>query len=142
MRRNVLFLIASTLLLASCAPQPVAVPTSTPSPTVVPVTHAPEIRFALIGQPRDVNVWELFDESGASYADYALRSEYWPRLYHLSPPGFDFQPLAADAMPSTVMQDGELYSATVKLRTDLKWTNGTPFTAEDVAFTANTALAF
>lgn len=45
-------------------------------------------------------------------------------------------------MPSEVTQDGEEYSATVKLRTDLHWTDGSPFTAEDVAFTANTVLAF
>jgi ABC-type transport system substrate-binding protein len=96
----------------------------------------------LIGEPRDVNVWELFDESGASYEDYALRSEYWPRLYHLAPPEFAFQPLAADGLPSPVIQDGEFYSATVKLRQDLKWTDGSPFTAGDVAFTVDTALAF
>jgi len=51
--------------------------------------HAPEIRFALIGEPRDVNVWELFDESGASYADYALRFEYWPRFVSSHPAGID-----------------------------------------------------
>ena len=34
------------------------------------------------------------------------------------------------------------YSATVKLRPNLKWTDGSSFTAEDVAFTVNTALAF
>ncbi len=142
MRRNLRFILFGAFLLASCAPQPAPVSTSTPSPTVVPVTHAPEIRFALIGEPRDVNVWELFDESGASYADYALRFEYWPRLYHLAPPDLKFETLAAHGMPSSVIQEGELYSATVTLLTDLKWTDGSPFTAEDVAFTVNTALAF
>lgn len=133
--------ILLAVLLASCAPQPAPVPTSIPSPTVI-AHHAHEIRFALIGEPRKVNVWELFDESGASYVDYALRSEYWPRLYHLVPPDLTFQPLAADGMPSKVIQEGNQYSATVNLRTDLKWTDGSPFTAEDVAFTVNTALAF
>ena len=136
-----------TLLSASCAPQPaasrVAEPTSLSSPTIVSV-HAPEIRFALIGEPHAmrVNVWELFDESGATYTDYALRAEYWPRLYHLAPPNRTFEPLAADGMPSEVIQGGEFYIATVKLRTDLKWTDDSPFTAEDIAFTVNTALAF
>jgi ABC-type transport system substrate-binding protein len=144
MRRNLFILLAGILWLASCTPQitPVITPTDTPLPSATPVLHAPEIRFALIGEPRDVNVWELFDESGASYADYALRSEYWPRLYHLAPPQFTFEALAAEGMPSSVVQDGEFYSATVALRKDLKWTDGTPFTAEDVAFTVNTALAF
>lgn len=140
MRRIVSILLLG-FVLASCAPQPVSVPTSTPSPTAAPV-HAPEIRFALIGTPMDVNAWQLFDASGASYANYALRSEYWPRLYHFAPPEFNFQPQAAEGMPSAVMQDGDGYSATVKLRSDLKWTDGTPFTAEDVAFTVNTSLIY
>lgn len=134
-----------TLLLASCSPRPVTVaePTGISSPTeITPPAHAPEIRFALIGAPEDVNVWSLFDEAGASYSNYALRSEYWPRLYHIAPQDSSFQPLAAQDMPSEVVQDGESYSATVKLRTDLKWTDGSPFTTEDVAFTVNTALAF
>ena len=141
MRRIVLTLIAGALL-ASCVPQPVPVSTSTPSPTPEAPKHAPEIRFALIGQPQDINVWQLFDESGASYADYALRSEYWPRLYHFAPTEFDFQPLAADGMPSAVVTEGDEYSATVKLRADLQWTDDLPFNAEDVAFTINTALKY
>ena len=132
------------LLIGSCAPQPaasrLAKPTSVPSPIVS--AHAPEIRFALIGEPLDVNVWELFDKSGATYSGYALRAEYWPRLYHLAPPNRIFEPLGANGMPSEVIQEGKFYVAAVNLRTDLKWTDDSPFTAEDVAFTANTALVF
>jgi hypothetical protein len=81
-----------TLLLASCAPRlvPMAEPTGIPLPIVS--AHAPEIRFALIGTPKDVNVWELFDKSGATYVDYALRAEYWPRLYHLAPQATPLNP--------------------------------------------------
>jgi ABC-type transport system substrate-binding protein len=147
MRRLFFAAIFLTLLLASCAPQPVSVaePTGIPYPTKkAPSTHAPEIRFALIGKPHTVNVWQLFDReaSGATYADYALRIEYWPRLYHLAPQDSSFQTYAAEGLPSQVAQDGELYSAVVRLRTNLKWTDGSSFTAEDVAFTVNTALAF
>jgi len=141
-RAEAFFLLS--LLIGSCAPQPAASrlvkPTSVPSPIVSP--HAPEIRFALMGKPLDVNVWELFDKSGATYSGYAVRAEYWPRLYHLAPPNRIFEPLAANGMPSEVTQEGGFYTATVNLRTDLKWTDDSPFTAEDVAFTANTALAF
>ena len=143
---NVFFL---TLLLASCASPPdashVVGPTSISSPMEASSpAHAPEIRFALIGkQPAShVNVWKLFYESGASYANYALHSEYWPRLYHLAPQDSSFQSYAAEGMPSEVTQDGKLYSATVGLRPNLKWTEGSSFTAEDVAFTVNTVLAF
>jgi ABC-type transport system substrate-binding protein len=139
-------LLILILFIASCAPKVDSVPTAIPTPTQTPVppsVHAPEIRFALIGSPRStINVWELFDEAGTSYADRAVRSEYWPRLYHLSLPDLSFQPLAAQGMPSEVTQDGDYYSATVTLRTDLTWTDGSHFTAEDVAFTVNTSLAF
>jgi peptide/nickel transport system substrate-binding protein len=140
--RRISLLFVTGLLFASCAPQPAPVPTSTPSPTEIPPAHAPEIRFALIGEPQDINVWQLFDASGASYADYALRSEYWPRLYHLAPSAFDFQPLSAEGMPSAVSPEGDGYSASVTLRGDLRWTDGAPFTANDVAFTVNTALQY
>ena len=132
-----------TLLLASCALQPDSAPIGIPTPIKSSsLAQDPEIRFALIGKPHAVNVWQLFDESGATFADYALRAEYWPRLYHLAPQDSSFQPYAAEGLPSEVTQDGVLYSATVKLRPNLKWTDGSSFTAEDVAFTVNTALAF
>jgi ABC-type transport system substrate-binding protein len=132
-----------TLLLASCVPQPDSIPTNIPNPPEISSpTHTPDIRFALIGSSHDVNVWQLFDESGATYVDYALRTAYWPRLYRLAPEDSSFQPYAAEEMPSEVTQDGELYSASVKLRANLKWTDGSPFTADDIAFTVNTALTF
>ena len=130
-------------ILASCGPQPAAVtPTEVPASTTAPVIHAPEIRFAVVGQFTDVNVWALFDEAGASYVNYVTRSEYWPRLYTTSLPDNIFTPLSASGLPSALTQDGELYSATVPLRGDLKWTDGSPFTAEDVVFTVQTALTF
>ncbi|MCC7117933.1 MAG: hypothetical protein IT310_05355 [Anaerolineales bacterium] len=143
MRRRIFTLILGLTLLAACAPQPAPVFTGIPTPTNSPApAHAPELRFALIGHPTDVNVWRLFDESGASYVNYALRSQTYPRLYQLVPPNFEFQPLAAEGSPAPILQEGEAYTAVVKLRAALKWTDGQPFTAEDVAFTVNTALKY
>jgi ABC-type transport system substrate-binding protein len=137
-------ILCLNLLFASCAPQPVSVvePIVISSPTIS--AHPREINFALVGDANalPVNVWELFDESGATYAGYAVRSEYWPRLYHLVPPARIMEPLAADGMPAEVIQHGDFYTATIPLRTDLKWTDDSPFSAEDVAFTINTAIAF
>ena len=131
------------ILLASCAgPSTAPASTALPNSTATPVPHAPEIRFALIGTVTDVNVWALFDAKGYSYNNYALRNEYWPRLYRLSIPDRQFEPMAASAMPSSVQQEGNFYTATVPLRSDLKWTDGNPFTADDVEFTVNTALSF
>ncbi len=136
------------VLLASCArPVTVETPTATaiPSPAATPTAqtpHAAEIRFALIGAVSDPNVWALFDTSGYSYNTYAVRSGYWPRLYRLTIPDGKFEPQAAAGMPSPVQQESAYFTAMVPLRPDLKWTDGSPFTADDVAFTVNTALAF
>ncbi len=138
-------------LLSSCTRPPAVdtptlqVPTSTPGATALATArplHAAEIKFALVGSLNDANVWALFDSKGYSYNDYAVRSEYWPRLYHLTIPEGYFEPQAAAGMPFSVQQEGAFYTATVPLRQDLKWTDGAPFTADDVAFTVNTALSF
>ena len=150
MNRTRLLAAAAVLifLFASCAPKAAPVSTSVPSPkpspapTATSIPHASEIRFALIGNVTPVNVWALFDAKGYSYNNYAVMSGYWPRLYQLSIPDRNFEPMAASGMPSPFVQEGNLYTATVPLRSDLKWTDGTPFTADDVAFTVNTAVSF
>ncbi len=130
------------VLLVSCGPQTAAVTSAIPTPTATPLPLAHEIRFALVGSLTDANVWALFDSKGYSYNNYAVRSGYWPRLYQLSIPEQQFMPMAASGMPSSVQQEGNFYTATVPLRADLKWTDGSPFTAYDVAFTVNTVLSF
>ena len=113
-----------------------------PAPTATSIPHASEIRFALIGNVIPVNVWALFDAKGYSYNNYAVMSGYWPRLYQLSIPERNFETMAASGMPSAFQQEGDFYTATVPLRSDLKWTDGTSFTADDVAFTVNAAVSF
>ena len=130
------------VLLASCGPQSASVPTAVVAPTTTLVPLAHEIRFALIGSVTNANVWALFDSKGYSYNNYAVRFGFWPRLYQLSIPDRQFLPMAASGMPSSVQQEGNLYTATVPIRTDLKWTDSSPFTAHDVVFTVNTVLAF
>ncbi len=146
MRRYFCFGLFITLLGASCAPSitdPVTEPTSIPIALASPLpAHAPEIRFGLIGEATQVNVWQLFDQTGGTFVNQAIHSETLPSLYHLAPQDSSFQPFAAEGLPSEVLEDGEKYSAYVKLRPNLKWTDGSPFTAEDVVFTANTVLAF
>ena len=129
-------------LLAACGPAPSPLPTATVASPPTPIPHAPEIRFALVGRMSGANVWSLFDTSGYSYNDYAIRSRYWPRLFGLSIPDFRIEAEAAGGDPSAVRQEGSLYTATVPIRSGLKWTDGSPFTAEDVAFTVNAAMAF
>jgi peptide/nickel transport system substrate-binding protein len=148
MNRPRLFIAAVLMifLLASCGPKAEttssAIPSPSADPTATAMPHADEIRFALIGNVTPVNVWALFDSKGYSYNNYAVMSGFYPRLYQLSIPDRSFEPMAASGAPSPVQPEGNFYTATVPLRSDLKWTDGTPFTADDVAFTVNTALSF
>lgn len=111
-------------------------------PLPTPPLRAPEIRFALVGEVTDVNVWALFAAEGASYANYAPRWEYWPRLSVLTPVGREIQPDAAEGILLVSAKEDGFYTAQALLRRDLEWTDGSRFTAEDVAFTVNTALQF
>lgn len=137
----------TVFFLVGCraAPQPLPVPANTPnSPTATPLLQrAPLLRIAIFGEATTTNVWALFDEAGADYWNYATQAGYWPSLYHLSPLSLDFEPAAAKGMPPSISCDGDICSApTVTLQPGLSWTDRSPLTANDVAFTVNTAIQF
>ena len=88
------------------------------------------------------NVWSLFDAQGYSYNNYAVAADYWPRLYRISIPDGQLTAEAASGLPTPVQQDGDFYTATIPLRADLTWSDGSAFGAQDVAFTVNTVLKF
>lgn len=123
------------------------VPMSTNSPVIYPTSissphRVPLLRIAIFGEATTTNVWALFDEEGASYWNYATQASYWPQLYHLVPPTMDFVPAVAKGIPSPVVCDPDQCTATVILQPNLTWTNDSLLTAEDVAFTINTAIQF
>lgn len=147
MKRFIFPVLLLAPFLFSCLFQPASNPEQVPTATATRTAAPPvsdEIRFAFIRQRFDpaLNVWAVFDKPGALVVNQAVLGESLPRLFHFSPMDGDLQPLAAQEMPSPVIQDGELFSATVRLRSDLKWTDGTAFTAQDAAFTANAVLRF
>jgi ABC-type transport system substrate-binding protein len=152
------FLLLAAFLLAACVATPE--PSSTPTPTNIPAPptvtptplpqRAPLLRVAILGEATSTNVWALFDETGADYWNYATQVDYWPSLYRLALPSLNtasqavqhFVPATAEGVPPPVECDTATCTAIVSLKPDLSWTDGFPLTAEDVAFTANTALQF
>jgi ABC-type transport system substrate-binding protein len=135
--------LVAALLLASCG---------TGAATVIPPTFAPPaqtaapradvIRFALVGDVHLTNVWAYFDEAGADYNNRAVQANFWPSLYRLSIPNGEFEPYLADGMPPAFEEKDGFFTADIELRPSLVWSDGTPITADDAAFTVNTALAF
>jgi len=138
-------------VFSACAPQPKALPTPIPTntpfliPNPTPISlpqRAPVLRVAILGDATTTNVWKLFDESGADYWNYVTQASYWPRLYQLAPLSLDFEPATAKGEPTIPECDTDVCIGTVVLKPNLKWSDGSPFTAEDVTFTVNIALLF
>ena len=148
MRSLRFLLLLAALLLTACTATPEPLPTLLPTNTTIPATptllpqREPLLRIAVLGEATTTNVWALFDESGANYWNYVTQADYWPRLYHLAPPSLDLQSATAKGNPPPFVCDSAICTATVSLQPNLTWTDGSPLTAEDVAFTANTALGF
>jgi ABC-type transport system substrate-binding protein len=149
MRSLFSLLALAALFLTACATAtPESLPTAAPTSTSVPPTSTPLpqrallLRVAVLGETTTTNVWALFDEAGADYWNAATQSGYWPSLYRLAPPSLDFQPAAAKGEPSSPVCDSATCTATVTLQPGLTWTDGSPLTAADVAFTVNTAMQF
>lgn len=135
-------LLMAAFLMQACERSTKAPAPSSATAASAPPAHAPELRIALIGPVPHQNVWALFAGQDYSHNAYAVRAPYWPRLYGLSIPDHIFGPLTASDAPTAVHQEGAFFAATVAVRTDLHWSDGAAFSAEDVAFTVNSALRF
>lgn len=80
-----------------------------------------------------VNFWAANGPDNTVWNSYMLP----PRLtmYGLSEKYFTFTPVIATALPEPLTQEGDFWVVSVPMREDIQWSDGTPFTAEDVAFT-------
>jgi len=96
--------------------------------TIVPANGG-EYSEALIGQPKYIN--PLF--SSANDVDGDLTSLIYTGLFKYT----NQQKLIPDlASEYTIEEDGKTYD--IKLREDIKWSDGEPLTADDVVFTFQT----
>jgi peptide/nickel transport system substrate-binding protein len=88
-----------------------------------------------------VNYWASNGPDNTVWNSYMLP----PRLamYTLTEVTFQLVPgIAADTVPPDFTEEDGKFVADVKMRDDITWSDGTPVTAADVAFTGNTALRF
>ncbi|HSB67470.1 MAG TPA: ABC transporter substrate-binding protein [Anaerolineales bacterium] len=121
----------------------------TPTPVI---TQAPEkaspfnrseaIRLGVLADLDGLNPFYLFDITGSSYWNYVYTSAYYPLMFTFSDQRWDWVPQIAEAPPGPITKEGDFYVGTVSVKDGMKWSDGTPLTAEDVAFTANTVLTF
>jgi peptide/nickel transport system substrate-binding protein len=121
----------------------------TPTPEAVkpaekasPYERAEAVRMGILADLDGLNPWYLFDITGSSTWNYIITTAYYPAMFVYSDQRWDWVPQIAAAPPDPIVQEGDFYVGTVKVKEGLKWADGSPLTAEDVAFTANTALTF
>ncbi|MDZ4159019.1 MAG: ABC transporter substrate-binding protein [Anaerolineaceae bacterium] len=85
-----------------------------------------------------VNYWAANGPDNTVWNAYMLPQRL--TLFGLSDQNFTFVPAAAKDLPEPLKQEGDFWVVEIPIREDIKWSDGEPFTAEDVAFTANSVL--
>jgi len=91
------------------------------------------VKIGLLEEPKTLNFWLASDAWSKKVLNQVYQS-----LYIYEPKTLELIPWLAEGMP---VLDEENLVYTVKLR-EAKWSDGTPFTAEDVAFTAGVIKEF
>jgi peptide/nickel transport system substrate-binding protein len=116
--------------------------TAQPAEQASPFDRAEAVRLGILADLDGLNPFYLFDVTGQSTWNYIITNAYYPAMFVYSDQRWDWVPQIAAAPPEPITQEGDFYVGTVKVKDGLKWSDGSPLTAADVAFTANTALTF
>jgi peptide/nickel transport system substrate-binding protein len=97
-------------------------------------------RVGILAQPTAGNFWGI--NAVSSYWDLAVQSPLRLSLFGVTDRSFQPIPQLAADFASPLTKEGDTWISTVKLRDGIRWSDGEPLTARDVAFTLNTALRF
>jgi peptide/nickel transport system substrate-binding protein len=122
-------------LIAACAPAPVAAPGAPAEPAPAAETTGPrtggELVIGSIQEPDSLNPWLTGLTVGLE-----VEALIYESLTRVDPAGNHVPMLAAEA---PTRENGgvseDLFTYTYRLRDDVTWHDGTPFTAADVVFT-------
>lgn len=96
---------------------------------------AAQVNYGIFADITTTNIWNLLG-SGSSSWNFVVQLWKYPSLLGMNKEG-QLIPSAAAEIPK-IVKEGNMYTVTVKLRKDMRWSNGAPFTADDVVFTYNT----
>jgi ABC-type transport system substrate-binding protein len=142
---------------AAGAPAPTAAAEPAPAPTTAaagsqdeaqpqPAPAGPAVasdqpyRVGIFEDITNTNIWNTIGPGATAWNFYVNLPQYGV-LYTTFPTNLALIPAIAAGMPERpLQQEGELFYADVTLKPGVTWSDGTPFTAEDVAFTANTSM--
>jgi ABC-type transport system substrate-binding protein len=118
---------------------------SAPSkPAFAPVQQAGQVyKVGVFEDVTSLNYWQANGPDNTVWNSYMLPTRL--SMYALTDKYFTFVPSAADpsaATPPPLTEEGGKWVVEIPMRQDITWSDSTPFTANDVAFTANTAIKF
>ena len=123
--------------------------TATPAPVeAAPDPNAPKeggkgdvLRVAILSDITTLNIWSATGPVNSSTWNYMVAGGYYnPAAYGTSEHRWDYVPAIAADYASPLEEEGEFWVSTVPLREDAKWSDGTPITAYDWAWTADVVL--
>lgn len=110
-----------------------------PSLLLFVIARAQSVTVGLLGPSIATNVWSGYGLFATVWDKLILESQYLS-LYRARPPTWTWLPCLAEGFPSPFSEENGYWAATVKLKAGILWSDGTPFTAEDVVFTYRALL--
>ena len=134
------------LVAAACGDDDATTTTAAPGTTTTAgpgtTTTAPPAGFVyrtgIFQDTTTDNFWAYNDPQSTVWNAYVLGPTK-PALFGINLPGLELtNDVAASDDPGSAAADGGGFSVTVALRADAVWSDGTPITANDIVFTANT----
>ena len=122
-------------------PMPTATPTLAPTATATPTPPHKVWRIGLLSDVSSTNIWAILGppDLSSTWNFYVFTNRY-PTLYRLSDFHLSWVPSLAKDRPSDLKQEGDLWTLEVEIKEGVQWSDGVEVTADDVAFTVNTAL--
>jgi ABC-type transport system substrate-binding protein len=119
---------------------------ATGEPDASAPTGGGELGTYTLGIFQDVttdNYWNYNDSAGSTVWNQYLLAPTNCSMYTIAYPGIEVvADVAADEEIPPAEEDGDVWVAEVTLRDDVQWSDGETLTAEDVAFTWQTAVDF
>lgn len=116
--------------------------TGTTTATTQPPVGGFVYRTGIFSDTTTDNYWAYIDPQSTVWNAYVLGPTK-PSLFGINLPGLELSnDVAASDDPGTAVADGDGFSVTVPLRDDAVWSDGTPITAGDIVFTAETVRDF
>lgn len=88
------------------------------------------------------NQWNSIDTAGNTVWNSYFLTPMTASPYTIAMPGIELQPSLADGELQPATQDGDVWIGEMTLRDGLLWSDGEAITAEDFAFTWQTAVDF